>query len=769
MNRSCRRAILLSFGYLMLAGCAAHRSAPDNLYARLEEKPASLDASVLAGRTIVIDPGHGGAFDGAVGADSLREADANLGVALYLWGLCADAGADAHLTRTTDRDRLPPGSREAGDDLAARAARANELAADVFLSIHHNANFPVKREVNKIEVYYRAGDPGSSFELAQDVQVHLARNLGIEISEVKPGNYAVLRNSTAGAAILGEASYLSHPAVEERLKLSAKQRLEAEAYFLGLVEYFSRGIPSLSRLSPARDTIEAPEEISFSARGAAGVPLDPGSARIRLGGREIIPAFEAASSVIRFPMPPDLPNGTHRLQASIRSARGATAWSPPAAILLKRPPRHIIPLPPALKPGGLASMSVRVLDERAAPVADGTPASARCERTGETFEGSCVQGTFSFELARGLAREPFSLTVDGLTERVEFPPLDERAAAAIVVVDARTGRPVPRPVVHGSLAASVIGDERGRILVPASSRPETLVVTAPGYAPALADTSVASGAARFTTIRLDPLFGGVFAGKRIALDPGGGGSDPGGRGAGSLRAASANLEVARILRSLLERAGAAVTLTRSGDETISAQERVYAVNRADAELALGIRHDAPPHGIDAPRSVLHFSGSARGRSLADRLSAALGALAPEGPIAVAEWADVFLQQTACPACEIHCGPVEDAAREAAMSDPAWLRFEAERILTAIAGFFGYEGTVAASFKVTVVSRGAPAAGASVDVDRLTVRTTDAGGSASFGLVEPGTRLVTVRLADGRSALFPSAVHPGDTTLVLEMP
>jgi hypothetical protein len=50
-----------------------------------------------------------------------------------------------------------------------------------------------------------------------------------------------------------------------------------------------------------------------------------------------------------------------------------------------------------------------------------------------------------------------------------------------------------------------------------------------------------------------------------------------------------------------------------------------------------------------------------------------------------------------------------------------------------------------------------------------VRTTDAGGSASFGLVEPGTRLVTVRLADGRSALFPSAVRPGDTELLLEMP
>jgi N-acetylmuramoyl-L-alanine amidase len=769
MNRSLRLAMLLSIGCLVLAGCAAPKPAHDELYAGLKEKSAPLDASVLAGRTIVIDPGHGGTFDGTVGADSLREADANLGVALYLWGLCADAGADAHLTRTADRDRLPPGSTDAGDDLAARTAKANDLDPDVFVSIHHNANFPVKREVNRIEVYYRPGDPGSSLELAENVQVHLARNLGIEISEIKPGNYFVLRNSTARAAILGEASYLSHPVVEERLKLSAKQRLEAEAYFLGLVEYFSRGVPSIARLAPARDTLDAPAEISFSVKSAAGVPLDPASARIRLGNREIVPAFEAASSLIRFPMPPDLPNGTHRLQASIRSARGATGWSAPATILLKRPPRHIIPLPPAGKPGRSVSVSLRVLDERGLPVADDTPAAARFEKTGETFPGSCLNGTFAFEISRDRAREPFSVTVDGLTCAIALPPLDEGPTAAIVAVDALTGKPVARPVIGGGPAAIVIGDERGRALVPATDRPETLLVFAPGYAPALLDTRATGGAADAATVRLSPLFGGALAGKRICLDPGGGGSDPGGRGAGSLRGASANLEVARVLRNLLERAGASVTLTRNGDETISAQERVYAVNRADAELAVGIRHDTPPRGIDAPRCALFFPGSARGQLIAERLSAALGAIAPEGRLAVAEWADVFLQQTACPACAIHCGPVEDPGREAAMSDSAWLRLEAERILVAIAGFFGYEGAVAGDFSVKVVSRGAPAAGASVDVDRLSVRTTDAGGSVSFGLIEPGAHLLTVRLADGRSALFAREAPPGATTLVLEMP
>ncbi len=769
MNRTLRLVILLVLGGLALAGCAARKAGQPELYARLREKSESLDSRVLAGRTIVIDPGHGGAFDGALGADSLREADANLGVALYLWGLCADAGALAHLTRTADRDRLPPGSVALGDDLAVRVAKANELDPDVFVSIHHNSNFPVKRDVNRIEVYYRAGDPGSSLELAGDVQVHLARNLGIEISEVKPGNYFVLRHSTARAAILGEASYLSHPVVEERLKLSEKQKLEAEAYFLGLVEYFSRGVPSIERISPARDTLAAPREISFSVQGAAGVPLDPASARIRVGDREIVPTYETAGSIIRSPMPPDLPNGSYRLQASIRSMRGATAWSEDAAILLKRPSRHVIPLPPGEKPGGIASISVRVLDELGLSVADGTPVVARFAGNGETFSGACRKGTFSFETPLDLAREPFSVSADSLTVEVALPAFERRTSIPIVAIDALTGKPVPRPVAGGSLSESVLGDEEGRLLVPASIRPETLLVSAPGYAPVILDGLRADPSPAVTTVRLSPLFGGALAGKRIAVDPGGGGSDPEGRGPNSLRGASVNLEVARLLRNLLERSGAAVTLTRNGDETISAQERVYVVNRADAEFAVGIRHGAPPPSIGAPRCVLYFPGSERGRSAAERLASALGSLAPEGPLAVREWADVFLQQTACAACEIHCGPIEDAGREAVLSDQSLLRLEAERIFVAIAGHFGYKGVVAGAFTVKVVSRGAPAAGATVDIDRLSIRATDAGGSATFGLVEPGIHLLTIRMIDGRSALFTRTILPNESTLVVEMP
>ena len=73
-------------------------------------KMEARDFTPLKGRRIVIDPGHGGRFSGAVGMQGLREADINLAVGLHLWGLLKQAGAEAIMTRSADVDLCPPGS-----------------------------------------------------------------------------------------------------------------------------------------------------------------------------------------------------------------------------------------------------------------------------------------------------------------------------------------------------------------------------------------------------------------------------------------------------------------------------------------------------------------------------------------------------------------------------------------------------------------------------------------------------------------------------------
>ena len=100
----------------------------------LAEVPEQFDISALEGRRIVIDPGHGGRWPGAVGPNGVREADVNLGVGLHLWGLLTEAGVQVELSRTADSavSTLPDPTLK--DDLQARADTVywiNEFAQEV--------------------------------------------------------------------------------------------------------------------------------------------------------------------------------------------------------------------------------------------------------------------------------------------------------------------------------------------------------------------------------------------------------------------------------------------------------------------------------------------------------------------------------------------------------------------------------------------------------------------------------------------------------------
>ncbi|MFC2077073.1 N-acetylmuramoyl-L-alanine amidase, partial [candidate division KSB1 bacterium] len=115
--------------------CAPRHPTP---YGGLRETPESYDRFVLRDRLIVIDPGHGGPFAGAVGPGGTREADVNLKVALELAALCQASGARVVLTRNSDSDVGAGPDESLIDDLEARSAIANDAGADCFISIHHN-------------------------------------------------------------------------------------------------------------------------------------------------------------------------------------------------------------------------------------------------------------------------------------------------------------------------------------------------------------------------------------------------------------------------------------------------------------------------------------------------------------------------------------------------------------------------------------------------------------------------------------------------------
>ncbi len=92
---------------------------------------------------VVIDAGHGGFDNGAVGASGLKEKDVTLDLALRLnEKLKAKGRIKSFLTRTGDY-YVP---------LSARTVTANQFHADLFISLHINAN--KKRSANGSETYF---------------------------------------------------------------------------------------------------------------------------------------------------------------------------------------------------------------------------------------------------------------------------------------------------------------------------------------------------------------------------------------------------------------------------------------------------------------------------------------------------------------------------------------------------------------------------------------------------------------------------------------
>lgn len=86
-------------------------------------------ASRRSVQRIVLDPGHGGNDAGAIGPTGVKEKDVTLDVVKRAAKALAAVGLTAYVTRDDDRYVT----------LEERTARANQLGADLFVSVHCNA------------------------------------------------------------------------------------------------------------------------------------------------------------------------------------------------------------------------------------------------------------------------------------------------------------------------------------------------------------------------------------------------------------------------------------------------------------------------------------------------------------------------------------------------------------------------------------------------------------------------------------------------------
>lgn len=224
-------------------------STPGQPYALYRPRPGELALRLLppglAGKTVVLDPGHGGEEAGAGGPAGQQEKDVNLAVARRLATLLEQAGARVVFTRSADARVLPP--EQAGAlatlnertraDLEARVALANGAGADLFLSIHANGGPPGEAGT---ETYWAVPNLNAarSRRLAELVQAEVVQALGRWDRGVKQRPFHVIRYTDAPAALV-ELAFLSDYAEAALLSSPAGQAEAAGALFRAVAAFFS--------------------------------------------------------------------------------------------------------------------------------------------------------------------------------------------------------------------------------------------------------------------------------------------------------------------------------------------------------------------------------------------------------------------------------------------------------------------------------------------------------------------------------------------------
>ncbi len=175
----------------------------------------------LAGKTIMIDPGHS-ADPGAIGPTGFTEADANLGISLALRDLLEAEGATVIMTRE-DTSHV---------DLRARVPMARAARPDIFISVHNNA---LPDGVNPFEnhgvstFYYHP----QSKALAESIQTELLRIPGNRDYGLYHGNLYVAR-LTVCPAVLVECGFMMIPENEAKLKSKGWQERLSRAIARGI-------------------------------------------------------------------------------------------------------------------------------------------------------------------------------------------------------------------------------------------------------------------------------------------------------------------------------------------------------------------------------------------------------------------------------------------------------------------------------------------------------------------------------------------------------
>lgn len=175
-------------------------------------------------KIVVLDAGHGGIDPGAT-KSGYNEKDINFKIInTYTKELFENSEVKVYYTRETDTKI----------DLYERAAFADEVGADLFISLHLNSNN--KSSINGTEVYYYKGNTAvskdgiTSQQLAKALVNNLSSALGTKNRGVLTAEFVVVKYNTVPAVLI-ELGYMTNASDLAKITSATYQKKTAETIY----------------------------------------------------------------------------------------------------------------------------------------------------------------------------------------------------------------------------------------------------------------------------------------------------------------------------------------------------------------------------------------------------------------------------------------------------------------------------------------------------------------------------------------------------------
>ena len=633
------------FVFLLFAGCSQRQELVEQQPSFHFDPPPY--TRHLKGFKICLDPGHGGQGhvpDYKRGPTGVREAEVNLRVAFHLREMLQRVGATVILTRDDD----------SYVSLPMRSQIANESSADFFISLHHNGIDNPK--VNYTSTWYHgdADDSRQSLDLARYIQQGVSDALQLPTSPasglysdklITASGFGVLR-LTKCPAVLCEASFLSNPEEEAKLKEEDYLRKEAFGYFLGIARYVEGGFPKGVLIEPQHAAVIQTKTPLLQIQVMDGLhergawmlkrqQIFTDSIRVKVDNVNVPYHYDRGTDRITVSIDKPLSNGVHVVQTELVNYYGnhslpSSQWfkvAPPAAELDLNAWTDTLPADGKSYVG----ISVTARDVEGMPIADDEPIHAQTSRgtLAETRRLS-KNGSAQFYLyapeapGTAIVEASYGQTYQSLT--IHFTDIDD-AIVQGQVCDADSGESLQDVQLQTNSGLTASTDTKGHFFITIGLESKdlsetTLHISKRGYYTDKRKIHIQPNQATVVDVGLHPIADGAFASTVIVLD--------------SQTDTPETQELITTLEKMLKLAGAKVYNIHTSGLKMSVEKRIEKVNAIKGRgYYLQINHAEWRQGQSAVIAA-HYRGNQGTETFLKRILEQFNSTLYETPIVTAQ-------------------------------------------------------------------------------------------------------------------------------------